>query len=358
MDGIRQRITNEIFHIAGVIYRTLIRPIIIMGCIFIPVYYIYVSIICQNAGFIPFIHKFCPGREINMLSYLPLESLTENTMSLAKTLSDADVTAPMHCVHAKLAFIEIRAEIMESDIKSEIKNNLAATLLDLQKLMETGADQSTSMLISFNSALDAINIHTEFLLDDLSKSKNSNNYQRDQLQIESSNMKTTDLATHTFNDYTDAINEQIDKVLIKAQEFDATLNWIISKIETIQNLIKKGKQISDTELDQLLKDSFWAWLFGKDVVSIRKHQRNIKTLKEFNDFIRELSKNIAGIITDLKRFKSHATDTKETAAQLHTLQYKSPERQLAIIKASLNRLAQARQAFEKRMVEENREKYI
>ncbi|CAF3697844.1 unnamed protein product, partial [Adineta steineri] len=160
MDGIRQRIINEIFHIAGVIYRTLIRPIIIMGCIFIPVYYIYVSIICQNAGFIPFIHKFCPGREINMLSYLPLESLTENTMSLAKTLSDADVTAPMHCVHAKLAFIEIRAEIMESDIKSEIKNNLAATLLDLQKLMETGADQSTSMLISFNSALDAINIHT------------------------------------------------------------------------------------------------------------------------------------------------------------------------------------------------------
>jgi hypothetical protein len=183
MDGIQQRVINEILHIAGVIYRILIRPIIILGFICIPIYYFYLSIVCQNAGFIPFIHKYCPGREINVLAYLPLENLTENTMSLAKTLSNADVTAPMYCVQAKLAFIEIRAEIIHSDIKLEIKNNLAEITLDLQKLMDKGADQSTSMLISFDSALDAIKIHTEFLLSDLSRSKNSNNYQSQQSQI-------------------------------------------------------------------------------------------------------------------------------------------------------------------------------
>jgi hypothetical protein len=171
-------------------------------------------------------------------------------------------------------------------------------------------------------------------------------------------MKSTDAPIQSFNDYTNVIKGQIDNVLLEAQRFQTTLSLIISKIETIQELIKKGKQISDLELDQLLKDSFWTWIFGKDVVNIRKHQRNIKTLDEFNAFIRKLSKNTADIITKLLKFKSNATNLKITAAELHTLQYKSPERQLAIIKASLNRLVQSKETFEKRMEEENQEKYL
>jgi hypothetical protein len=117
-------------------------------------------------------------------------------MSLAETLSNADVSAPMHCVQAKISFIEIRAEIMHSDIKPDIKNNLAEIILDMQKLTDKGAEQSTSMLTSFDSALDTIKIYTEFLLDDLSKSKNSNNYQSQPLQIGMINISFCDINTY------------------------------------------------------------------------------------------------------------------------------------------------------------------
>jgi hypothetical protein len=154
------------------------------------------------------------------------------------------------------------------------------------------------------------------------------------------------------------MNIQIDKTLLTAQDFETTLNLISGKIDMIQEIVHKGKRINNLELDQLLQDSIWTWIFGKDIVNIRKHQRNIKTLTEFNDFIRELSKQLAHIITDLKRYKSIGIDLKEAAADLKVSQYKAPERQLAIIKASINRLVQAKQVFEKKLKEENREKYI
>ena len=171
-------------------------------------------------------------------------------------------------------------------------------------------------------------------------------------------MKTTDLAIQAVDIYTNVMNKQIDNVLFKAQEFHTTLDLITGKIGIAQELAKKGKQIDDLELDHLLEDSFWSWIFGKDIVNIRKHQRNIKKLDEFNTFIRKLSDNTSEIITKLLKFKHSATNFKETAAEIHTLQYKSPERQLQIIKASFNRLAQAKQAFERKMEQENREKYL
>ena len=183
MDGIGQRFTNEILNLAGIMYRFLFRPVILLGFIGISFYYLYVSVICENASSIPFMYKYCPGREINVLSYLPLENLTHNTVSLAEALSNADASAPTHCVEARSAFIEIRAEIIHSDIQPQIRDKLVEILGDLQKLTDKGAEQSSTMLASYNKALDAAKIHTEFLLDDLSKSKSSNNYQTQQLQI-------------------------------------------------------------------------------------------------------------------------------------------------------------------------------
>ena len=173
------------------------------------------------------------------------------------------------------------------------------------------------------------------------------------LYLESSSMEKTDSAIGIFDDYTSRINTQIDNALLKTQDFDTTLKLIIGKIEMLQDLVKKGKRVSDLELDQLLMDSWWTWIFGKDVASIRKHQRNIKTLDEFNDFIRKLSKNIGETIKNLLLFKASATNVKEAAAELYTLPYKSPEKQLKIVKASINRLDQAKRAFEKKLEQRN-----
>jgi hypothetical protein len=81
--------------------------------------------------------------------------------------------------------------------------------------------------------------------------------------------------------------------LSKAQ---LTLDRIINKFETIQHLNHKGKQISQSELDRLQKDSLWTWIFGKDQVDIVKNLRHLEILNESNDFMRTASKNIGDII--------------------------------------------------------------
>ena len=167
-------------------------------------------------------------------------------------------------------------------------------------------------------------------------------------------MATTDVATTAFHDDIDIINQQLDRSISKAQDFHITLDLIISKIETIQGLVKKGKRIDDQAVDQLLQGSLWTWLFGTDIVRIRKHQRNIRTLDQFTIFIRKLSSNVDHDIENLLQFKAAATNLKETAADLKAAQYKSPERQLRILQASLKRLDQAKQAFERKLLEEKK----
>ena len=52
--------------------------------------------------------------------------------------------------------------------------------------MDKGATQASSMLASYDSALDNIKIHTEFLISDLSKPSSLDHQARQQLEIGSS----------------------------------------------------------------------------------------------------------------------------------------------------------------------------
>ena len=107
------------------IYRILILPTILLGIFGFAVHYLYVFVLCENmVGSIPFTYKYCPGREINTLPYLPLENLTQHTVSISETLSNGDASAPHHCIEAKMSLVEIRAEIMHSDMQPEIKDSL------------------------------------------------------------------------------------------------------------------------------------------------------------------------------------------------------------------------------------------
>jgi hypothetical protein len=56
-------------------------------------------------------------------------------------------------------------------------------MLELQKLMQVGADQLNIMLASFAGVLDNLQIRTQFLLEDLSKVKDQTMHHGDQLQI-------------------------------------------------------------------------------------------------------------------------------------------------------------------------------
>jgi hypothetical protein len=154
------------------------------------------EMICYHACTVPFICKYCPGQESKTLPYLPFDNLTENTASLAETLASADVSAPMHCVQAKTALIELRARIIYSDIDERVRHEISEQILELEKLTETCANQLTSMLSSFDAALDTIQIYTQFLLEDLSESENSNKYQGRQLQIGMINISFSHINTH------------------------------------------------------------------------------------------------------------------------------------------------------------------
>jgi hypothetical protein len=99
----------------------------------------------------------------------PLSTIGEKTASLAERLIDADVSAPVHLIRAKTALIEIRAQIVHSDIDSTINEELSTRLNELKRLTHQGAEQLSVMLASSVGALDNMQISTKFLLEDLSK---------------------------------------------------------------------------------------------------------------------------------------------------------------------------------------------
>lgn len=102
----------------------------------------------------------------------------------------------------------------------------------------------------------------------------------------------TDSLTESFEEYTNVINRQVDKILIKAEEAHLSLERITNKLETIQELNYKGKQISQTRLDQLEHGSIWARLNDEGSLGIVKHRRNIETLNGFIGFTKKRHQRI------------------------------------------------------------------
>ena len=176
-------ITREFGFIGGIVYYFIIRPVIIIVSIFTILYYTYALFICQHACFLPYICRLCPSEQSPILSISPLGNQFENGESLTDAVTNTEVTASMHCMQAKIALIELQAQIIHSDIDQNMKEKLNEQILQFQTRTQTGADRLIVMLATASEALDKIKIYTQFLLEEVSKVKIFDSHQNCQPQI-------------------------------------------------------------------------------------------------------------------------------------------------------------------------------
>jgi hypothetical protein len=165
----RNYIMTELFSILEWLWCLCLKPsiIIILTCLFM--YYTYTKIICHHGRFLPFVTMYCAAEQMESIPIPPVSKLAESSVSLADTLINADASAPMRFVQVKTSLIQLRAQVIYSDIEVNVRNELSEQMLELQRLVQTGSDQLTTMLASFGGAIDKLRIYTQFALEDLSE---------------------------------------------------------------------------------------------------------------------------------------------------------------------------------------------
>lgn len=162
-------------------------------------------------------------------------------------------------------------------------------------------------------------------------------------------MQVKDMLTESFNNYMVSIVEQTDRILYKAQQAHMSLESIKDKLETIQALNFKGKHISEKRIDQLKHGSFWSRLFDEGTLGIAKHERNLKVLDGFINFVTTASNNVNDVIIKLKIFRSDAEELKKTSAQLEILPDISVNKHSQLLEAALKRLTKSKEKFEEKI---------
>jgi hypothetical protein len=168
-------------------------------------------------------------------------------------------------------------------------------------------------------------------------------------------MEVRDKLTKSFGVYMTSVSEQIDKILFKAQDAYMSLETIKNKLETIQELTFKGRHISQARIDELKHGSYWSWLFDEGKLGIVKHERNLKLLDGFINFVNAASNNVNDVIIQLKIFRHNAEDLKQTGTLLEESPHMSISKHKQLLEASLKRLIESKEKFEEKKQLANRQ---
>lgn len=160
---------TELISILRWLWYLILKPLVVASIILLLLYYGYTKTVCRYARFLPYVTMYCPVDGLELISVPPVGELAAHSTSLADTLMNADVSAPMRFVQAKTSLIQLRNQVIYSDIDIGVKEKLSEQMGELQRLIQTGADQLTSMLTSFGGTMDKLRIYTKFALDDLTK---------------------------------------------------------------------------------------------------------------------------------------------------------------------------------------------
>lgn len=179
---------TELLSVFRYAWHSSLKPIvsILLGVLvtIIIMYYLYIKVVCGYLAFLPIITMSCPVRQLDSISVPPISKLAEQTTSLAEVLMNADVSAPMRLVQGKSSLIQIRSQVMYSDIDATVKLELTTQMRELEKLIQESADHLTSMLSSFGGTLDKLKIYTQYIFEDVSKIiRRGANSNRKQLQL-------------------------------------------------------------------------------------------------------------------------------------------------------------------------------
>ena len=169
VDEVGNSLLREFLSIVKWFWHLALKPVIIIVLVSIFFYYGYTKGLCHYGRSLPLVTMYCPIDPSVSMSLPPVSELAEKSASLADSLINADVSAPMRFVQAKISLIQLRNQVIHSDIDTSVRDKLSGQMSELEKLTQTGVDQLTIMLTSFGGALDKVRLYTQFALEDISK---------------------------------------------------------------------------------------------------------------------------------------------------------------------------------------------
>ncbi|CAF3630812.1 unnamed protein product [Rotaria socialis] len=352
-DDITKGIISGVWYMIKPIIKVILCVIIVLAIFALAIYFFYTLVICSwLAQVIPFVHYACPKAidSQNNIILPPVNIAVEKTASLADfLLKNTQVNAPRQFVRATTSIVELRAVIDASDIKIETRNELSTQFKELQTLVKQGGNELTSMVVSFGGTLQNLQISTKYVLQDLKEvAPKIEALKKHDIQSALSEVATS-VAVHSFHDYISSMRTEIERIRLKAQKAYDTLEKIQEKLGTIEGITQHGKKKTQDDIDELKRDTFWRWIFGKDEFNIRKYERTMPLFNEFTQFVRIASENVGVTIQKLDSFQSEIDELQYTAATIDEQVGKarlSVDMQTEQIEEALKRLEQSRAAFD------------
>ncbi len=126
-------------------------------------------LVCQTIiRYIPGISDYCQqqseksgGNPTTLV--LPIDSVVEKTVAMAERLSETDVSAPIKITEVKISLIDLKTNVLYSQIEQTTKDQLITQIEDMKSSAALTIDEIHKMLASFNGALAKMEIYTKNL---------------------------------------------------------------------------------------------------------------------------------------------------------------------------------------------------
>jgi hypothetical protein len=126
-------------------------------------------LVCQTIiRYIPGISDYCQRQSENSggnptTLVLPIDSVVEKTVAIAERLSETDVSAPIKITEVKISLIDLKTNVLYSQIEQTTKDQLITQIEDMKSSAALTIDEIHKMLASFNGALSKMEIYTKNL---------------------------------------------------------------------------------------------------------------------------------------------------------------------------------------------------
>jgi hypothetical protein len=155
------------------VFQALFFIALVLGAIYVIWKYLVkmfiLLLVCQTIiGSIPGISDYCQLQSENSggnptTLVLPIDSVIEKTVAIAERLSETDVSAPIKITEVKISLIDLKTNVLYSQIEETTKDQLIKQIEDMKSSAALTIDEIHKMLASFNGALSKMAFYTNNL---------------------------------------------------------------------------------------------------------------------------------------------------------------------------------------------------
>ncbi|CAF1303807.1 unnamed protein product, partial [Didymodactylos carnosus] len=382
-------IVKEITNILSPVYSYAVKPIIITTFIVVAFavawavawQYCLPALACNYIPFANYILPFCKA-DSNTLPQAPLPvqnppllvqnpnnpliklpsvpTFVEKSTELAERLSNIDVSAPNKLTQVRISLIDLKTQVIYSNIEAPSKQILKNNIEELKTSVESTAERIHKMLAAFTGTLSKLEIYTRYALTSLKDESliftTSSSSSSSQSEIATLNFENS--IQSQFQHYVEKIENEVERVILLAEDVHSQLYNVETKYETINDVLCESHFKTQNKLDEIeekkLKEGLFAKLYRTTIGNNNnmdqiKHQRNVETLTLFKDYIKVGIIDVNNIINRLKRFKYEADELKLIVSEIDLGQTMSLNVHIDILQNGIEQLKQSKQRLDGRI---------